>query len=93
MAADRYSIQEARKQLPRLVDRAEGGHPVEITRQGKPVAVLLSIAEYGRLSGSAVGFGRALRAFLELWPAAGAGIGDDFLRGTRARSTGRRFTW
>jgi prevent-host-death family protein len=44
------SIAEAKTQLTRLIHQAERGQPVHITRRGKPVAVLLSQAEYERLS-------------------------------------------
>jgi len=43
------SIAEARNRLPQIVKQAEAGIPVLITRHGKPVAVLVSAAEYGRL--------------------------------------------
>jgi len=43
------SIAEAKNQLPRIVQQAETGDPVHITRHGKPVAVLVSEAEYERL--------------------------------------------
>ena len=35
------SIAEARDTLTRLIQRAEAGEPVHITRRGKPVAVLV----------------------------------------------------
>ena len=37
-----YSIAKARDQLAELVHRAEKGAAVELTRHGKPVAVILS---------------------------------------------------
>ena len=44
------SIAEAKNQLTRLIHQAERGDAVHITRRGRPVAVLLSEAEYARLS-------------------------------------------
>lgn len=44
----RVSIAEARDHLPALVRSAEEGHPVELTRRGKLVAVLVSSQEYER---------------------------------------------
>jgi len=44
------SITEAKNRLTRLIYQAERGETVHITRRGRPVAVLLSEAEYGRLS-------------------------------------------
>jgi prevent-host-death family protein len=40
------SIAEAKTQLTRLIQQAERGEAVHITRRGKPVAVLLSEDEY-----------------------------------------------
>ena len=47
---DAYSIAEAKNNLSGLVHEAEQGHPVRLTRRGKPVAVLISTAQYERLS-------------------------------------------
>ncbi len=44
------SIAEAKNQLTRLIHQAERGEAVHITRRGRAVAVLLSEAEYARLS-------------------------------------------
>ena len=44
------SIRDARNTLTRLVRRVEKGRPVRFTRRGKPVAVLVSAGEYGRLA-------------------------------------------
>lgn len=43
------SIAQAKDQFTRLVHQAEQGEAVQITRRGKPVAVLVSAAEYQRL--------------------------------------------
>lgn len=40
------SISEAKDQLPRLVHDTEDGTVVELTRRGRPVAVLLSTEAY-----------------------------------------------
>jgi len=50
----RYSIAEARIRLPRIVDQAEAGIEVELTRRGQPVAVLVSCREFERLQGKGV---------------------------------------
>jgi prevent-host-death family protein len=54
-----YSVAEARDRLPSVLHEVEAAGPVEITRHGRPVAVVLSIADYHRLSG----------ARPDLWPA------------------------
>jgi prevent-host-death family protein len=48
--SDAYSIAEAKNNLSGLVHEAEQGHPVRLTRRGKPVAVLISTEQYERLS-------------------------------------------
>ena len=45
----RVSIAEARDHLPSLIRSAEHGEPVELTRRGKMVAVLVSSRDYERL--------------------------------------------
>lgn len=47
---DAYSIAAAKNNLSGLVHEVEQGHPVRLTRRGKPVAVLISTAQYERLS-------------------------------------------
>lgn len=44
------SITEAKAHLTRLIQRAERGEAIRITRRGKPVAILLSEDAYLRLS-------------------------------------------
>ena len=43
-AMKHVGIKQARQELPGLVDRAEAGEEIVITRQGKPVARLTCIA-------------------------------------------------
>ena len=44
------SVEDAAKQLPALVDRVnEHGDRLVLTRDGKPVAVLLAVDDYGLL--------------------------------------------
>lgn len=45
-----YSIAQARDQLAKIIHDAESGTPIEITRRGKRVAMLLSAEEYDRIS-------------------------------------------
>jgi prevent-host-death family protein len=58
-----YSIAEARNQLARIVHDAEKGQFVELTRRGKPVAVLVSAHEYERLCAAKENFWEALCRF------------------------------
>lgn len=57
------SIATARNQLPALVKTAEAGRPVEITRRGKPVAVLVSSRDFARMSAGRESLWDAIQAF------------------------------
>ena len=60
-----YSIAEARNHLPRIIHDAEMGDSIQLTRRGKPVAILLSMQVYDRLTAKAPkkGFWRAIQGF------------------------------
>jgi len=45
-----YSIAAARNRLPALVHAVESGAPVELTRCGRPVAMLISIGDYRNMA-------------------------------------------
>ena len=83
------SIAEARNALPRLVHRAERGDAIEITRRGRPVAVLLSLTEYTRLTRGRRGFAEAYEAFCTDVSPANRDLDRDFFDGLRDRSAGR----
>lgn len=57
------SITKARSCLAQLVQQAERGQPVRITRRGRPVAVLVSVAAHARLNTGRVG----LLAYSQAW--------------------------
>jgi antitoxin Phd len=59
---DQYTIAEAKNRLPSIIHSVERGPSVMLTRRGRPVAVLLSIAEYERLNRKMGGFWPALQA-------------------------------
>jgi prevent-host-death family protein len=85
-----YSIAQARDQLPQLVHTAEQGTPVEITRRGKRVAVILSAEEFDRLSSNKGTFGKSLAAFRERLTVAQLDIDpDEVFKDVRDRSPGR----
>lgn len=50
MKSKSYSIAQAKDHLGRLVHEAEVGPPVELTRRGRPVAMVVSVPEFERLS-------------------------------------------
>ena len=58
-----YSISQARNSLPSLVHAVEDGAYVELTRRGRPVAALVSIADYRRLTGKRPDLWSAIERF------------------------------
>ncbi len=86
----RYSIAEARSRLPRIVDQAEAGVEVELTRRGQPVAVLVSCREIERLRGKPLHFRDAYRKFLKTHSLQEVGVDDDFATAARDRTAGRK---
>lgn len=85
-----YSIAEAKNALPSLVHAAETGQCVQITRRGKPVAVLLSMEDYARLTNPQPTFSAALQAFFKLPP---EDLSPDPFAHVRDASPGRSFDW
>lgn len=88
--AQSYAIAEARANLPTLIDEVEAGVAVELTRRGKVVAVMISVAEYQRLRSKRVSFQEAYQQFLKKHSLAEVGLEPDFARKVRDRSPGRK---
>jgi len=86
----RYSIAEARSNLPTIVDQAEAGAEVELTRRGKPVAVIISHRQLERLRSERPRFADVYRAFLRKHSRKNLGIENDFLQDARERGAGRK---
>ena len=84
-----FSIAEAKNKLPSIIHYIEKGPFVELTRRGKPVAVLLSIREYERLSREYTGFWNALSVFRQSIRNEDMEISDADFEGLRDPSAGR----
>ncbi len=91
--SQRYSIAEARSRLPEIVDQAEAGVEVELTRRGHPVAVLVSHREFERLRGKRLHFRDAYRKFLKTYSLREVGVDNDFAVSARDRTTGRKVSF
>jgi len=85
----RYSIAQARSQLSTIVDQAESGLEVELTRRGRPVAVVVSCREFERLRGTRQHFGDAYRRFIATHALEDVGVEVDFAASARDRAVGR----
>jgi prevent-host-death family protein len=88
-----YSIAEARNHFTTLVHDLELEPAIELTRRGKPVAVLLSIQEYQRLSHERPTFWAALQAFHRTVNLSQLALEPDIFAGLRDRSPGRETIW
>jgi cellobiose PTS system EIIB component len=86
-----YSIDQVQENPERVIQAVEREKSVEITRQGKQVAILLSVEEYNRLVGEKQsGFGAALKRFRQELTEEGLEINpDEVFRDVRDRSPGR----
>ena len=58
-----YSIAEARDRFTALIRGVEKDTPVELTRRGKPVAVIMSIQQYQQLQSGKRGFWQAYESY------------------------------
>jgi prevent-host-death family protein len=88
-ARKKYSVAEARHNLPALVHDAERGTMVEVTRRGRAVAVLMSLDRYARLERRRPDFWGALQDFRRNTDLEALGVDDAFVDSLRDRSTGR----
>ena len=84
-----YSIAEARKNFPALVDEAIAGACVQVTRRGHPVAVLVSFAEFTRLQAGRNTFREEYAAYEAEFPDDGQGVEPEYWESIRDRSLAR----
>ena len=87
-----FSIAEARNRFTSLVRDVEQDSAVELTRRGKPVAVLLSIREYRRLSGDKGSFREAFAAFQNRFNLQELNIEPEIFEDLRDKSPGREIS-
>ena len=87
-----YSIADARSSLPRIIDQAEAGLEVELTRRGRPVAVVVSRRTFDRLRDKRRQFGEAYQRFLEQFSLDEIGLDQGELATARDTTAGRRVT-
>lgn len=88
--ASHYSIAEARSQISAIIDKAEAGEAVQLTRRGRAVAVVVSCEMFERLQAGRPRFADAYRVFREQHALAEVGLDDDFAKTVRDRAPGRK---
>lgn len=84
-----FSIAEARHDLAALVHEIENKRVIELTRRGKPVAMLVSLREYERLRGAETNFWDAYTRFRERKNLRAFKIEPKVWKGVRDASPGR----
>jgi antitoxin Phd len=84
-----YSIAEARDRFPAIVHDVERGTPIELTRRGKPVAVLMSVEEYRRLSPTKPSFQEAYQRLRDRPEFRDVDVEPEVFEGIRDPSPGR----
>jgi prevent-host-death family protein len=89
----KVSIAQARDHLTVLLRDVERGKKVELTRRGKPVAVLVSCAEYDRLRGARPSLHEAWLAWRARLPSDFEGFTNDEIASWRDAGPGRDFRW
>lgn len=85
-----YSVADARAHLPDILDAVEAGKDVQLTRRGRPVAVVLSPRRYEALRNEQANFGDAYRAFVGRHAPEEIALEPDFFDSIRDREPGRR---
>jgi prevent-host-death family protein len=85
-----YSLADARRNLAEVLDAVEVGAEVRLTRRGKPVAVVVSVSEYDRLTQKRVSFAQALGELRKRFPQAAGGVGSRYWTSLRDRGRGRQ---
>lgn len=91
--AKHYSIAEARDQLPALVHEAERGKHIQLTRRGKAVALLISVADYNQLLARRVDVWDKLQDFRAKHRLTDNSDISDVFENVRDGSPGRNFEW
>lgn len=86
---NQYTISEAKNKLPAIVHSVEMGPSVQLTRRGRPVAVLISVGEYEKLRGGRNNFWDTLKAFRKRMQDVEIDISEGDFETLRDFSTGR----
>jgi len=89
-----FSIADARSQLPTIIHTVEKGDVTQLTRRGKPVAILLSLKEYETLllqvRGSLL---HAFKSYQSLMRPVDDEISDEEVDSWRDVEIGRKLPW
>lgn len=89
----RYSIAEARNHFAEIVHDLKHNSRVEVTRRGRPVAILISVEEFELLRAGNVTFTSAYEAFRNTHDLTKEEIDPGVFEGLRDTSSGREMSW
>ena len=84
-----FSVAQTRDNLAALLKTLRRESVIRITRRGKPVAVLLSVEDYDRLTSGKSGFWNAYTRYLQQVDLGALDIGPDVFEAVRDTSPGR----
>jgi len=88
--SQQYSIEQIAVNLNKIIQEVEQSEPVEITREGEQIAVIISTDEYKRLLHKSPGFWESLQQFRQEIMAEGIEIDpDEVWQDVRDKSIGR----
>ena len=89
----KVSVAEAKGKLPSIIHEVEQGSRVEITRHGKPVAVMIPTGDYERLKEKGRGFWSDLGRVRKVMASEGITVEDTDFLDLRDTASGRSFKW
>lgn len=88
--SQQYPIEQISCNLDRILQEVEQGEPIQISWQGKQVAVMLSASEYERLLNNQVGFWESVAQLRQEYEVEQADIDPDrVFADVRDKSPGR----
>ena len=88
------TIAEAKNNLSHLIHQLEVEEPIHLTRYGKPVAVMMSAAQYEKLISPVISLNSAILNWRnQLDEPLDIGLNDKELKTIRKESSGREFSW
>ena len=77
--SQQYPIEQISFNSGRILQEVEQGEPIQISWQGKQVAVMLSASEYERLLNKQVGFWESVEQFRQKYEIENADIDPDLI--------------
>ena len=88
-----YSIAEARNHFAAIVHDLRPAQPVQVTRRGRVVAVMMSVEEYERLTANTTDFWDAYERFRAEVDLPSLQIEPEIFAGVRDLAPGREAAW